>query len=121
MAQETLQVVSSVDTSYTQDKVLYGYKHRFNLTDEQMRKLHRFFSPTRIPTGLTRKEVEIVVLLFEVRDAARKRRLYEVPGNPSLFEFLERTILPKELQFGGRMTRKRFRTGIWKMLQSYAK
>lgn len=55
-----------------QDKILDGYKTRFKLTDEEGQNLHMFFSPTRVPKGLTEKEVRKVLKLYPLRD--RKRR-----------------------------------------------
>ncbi|HUD04086.1 MAG TPA: hypothetical protein VMR73_01175 [Candidatus Paceibacterota bacterium] len=90
-----------------QDRVLAGYKKRVlrpGTRDEE--SLHMFFSPYRIPKGLTDEEVHQCILLYPLREAHKR---------------LPSVLLPEELQFlGKRMTRKRFSAGIRKFVESFA-
>lgn len=99
-----------------QDLVYKNYKARFSLTDKQMGDLHMFFSPTRVPKGLRLEEVKIVLLLYQLRDADRKKRTDQVGLN--LNAVLSVSMLPPELTAMTRMTRARFKIGVYKMLRA---
>ncbi len=86
-----------------QDKVLEGYGTRFRFTTLDLRRLHMFFSPTRVPKGLTRREITMVLLLCDLRNMQKCQA--------------EDETLPKELRPDGRMTRKGFQAGIRKFLR----
>ncbi len=108
-----------------QDKVKEGYKTRFKLKPEEVASLHMFFSPSRIPKGLTEKEVRKVLSLYSVRDAHRRQKVNgveRVPGTnlPKFYPMVDATLLPKELIGGGRMTRALFQKGITKLLEQLA-
>ncbi|MDO8590409.1 MAG: hypothetical protein Q7R65_00330 [bacterium] len=85
-----------------QTKVISGYwKRHHGLLDE--RALHMFFSPLRVPTGLTNVEVAICVNLYRsgIREVYRQKR-----GSDSL---------PLDLKWAPRkrMTRKAFKNGLF--------
>lgn len=82
-----------------------------------------FFSPLRIPVGLTDDEVRIIVNLYPLRKAQNDRRFEKAReiGDVALLHHVARSFkdpepLPKELWPIRKMTRARFRQGIWKFL-----
>ena len=130
-----------------QDKVLEGYKVRFGLSKSETGNLHMFFSPTRVPKGLTREEVREVLRLYAIREEARQKtmrkllkeagksvevlpaklsktgrsRKFIVQNLPSLQAVVRETILPEEfIPHNNRMTRGAFRMGVMKLLESLA-
>lgn len=84
--------------------------------------LHQFFSPLRIPAGLTDEEARICVNLYPLRRAQLDRRLKKPKGRGLLAEIshMEKTVfelqLPDELSPLRHMTRKRFKEGILKFI-----
>lgn len=119
---------SEQDSNFQDFKALLGKKDAW--------KLHMFFSPTRIPVGLTDEEAKICVALYPLRDAYIKRHRPEHPkdeiGRDMTFDrdsedpqfqkwILESSqpppSLPRELIYSGKkMTRTRFRKGIYNFL-----
>lgn len=104
-----------------QDKVLAGYVKRFRLTRLQRHYLHMFFSPYRVPKGLTKEEVLQVFNLYPLLGKYRRSaigateyflRIKQAPFSSNVIG----TTLPEELTSGGRMTRTRFREGVRKLL-----
>jgi hypothetical protein len=131
-----------------QDKVLCYYKESAKLNDQEASRLHMFFSPTRIPKGLTNIEVRILVNLYGARESQKamigwnKRftregirslvtgigRQLHPPGGDENAEanFLlmlnpEAMFLPDELIPQHEMTRRRFKIGIRKFMESLEK
>ncbi len=121
-----------------QDKILEGYIARFKLTGEEGWKLHMFFSPTRIPKGLTENEVREVLKLSPKRDARRRQveqrlrkeagysviklpdgRKMKVHNPPSFYKSVMDNMLPVELM-PGRMTRRAFQAGMTKLRENLA-
>jgi len=84
--------------------------------------LHMFFSPWRVPIGLTDEEIAICVLLYRYRrdqmdkqvataSAALKREDY-----PAVVRNLQPKFLNEEFSPHKVMTRTRFKKGIYKFL-----
>jgi len=48
-----------------QDKVIAGYAKKLALDEKGKEHLHRFFSPWRIPKGMTKGEVRMIIFLME--------------------------------------------------------
>ena len=67
-------------------------------------KLHRFFSPLRVPVGLTDREIEICIAVVHL-----KKRRESMTGM---------TSTPKEFHWYRPMTRVRFMRGMKKFLES---
>jgi hypothetical protein len=116
---------SEAQLGNAQDKVLEGYKTRFGLGRLATQNLHMFFSPTRVPMGLTEKEVRIVLLLYPLRDANRRQTmasLQAIQGRvlPKFSSVVEETALPAELRPKDRMTRESFQKGVMKFLERLA-
>jgi len=57
--------------------VLEEYKKNILLTENQIHNLHMFFSPGRIPSGLTNEEILICIYLYHLRES--QKRLYKIP------------------------------------------
>ncbi len=104
----------------SQDAVMDTYKSGYRLTDTEASDLHMFFSPHRVPIGLTYKEVRIVLLLFPLRDTERSKNLGSALRHPTFDGVIESIALPEELIGDEQMTRLRFKAGIWKMLEQAA-
>lgn len=90
---------------HAQDKVLSGYMTRFGLQEEEASNLHMFFSPTRVPKGMTREEVRIVLLLFSLRGTHRRQVIgsdkvekFDVLNKEGLASALEQPDLLPELR-----------------------
>ncbi len=96
-----------------QDKVMTAYKKSGALKDtDQVGELHMFFSPTRVPVGLTKKEVKICLSLRRFRQI--ERELQTILHGPAA-SLLRPINLPRELlplPSGQKMTRKKFKAGI---------
>jgi hypothetical protein len=109
---------------HPQDQVLQEYIRRAGLKPEGEEALHMFFSPNRIPIGLTNTEVHTCIALYPLRKAHVSRRTNppELAAIPDLFTRLcvmarlcaAIPSLPLELSPHKRMTRWRFRKGIAK-------
>jgi hypothetical protein len=97
-----------------QDRVMKNYKRSKAVADEkQAGELHMFFSPNRVPRGLTKKEVQLCISLRRSRQIEHKINqilLGDVlaAGRPIALplEFSSPTALAK------RITRKEFAAGI---------
>lgn len=88
--------------------------------------LHMFFSPTRVPIGLTDEQIVIVVILYKLRkaqcaayhDFIRKRALSN--GAPEVIAELlaanKPLRLPDEFMPNKVMTDARFKKGLYKFL-----
>jgi hypothetical protein len=101
-----------------QDATLARYKARRVITSpKEEEALHMFFSPTRIPPGLTNEEARLCMSLYE-RRKLQKARDSERRGGMHFISFP--TPLPQELMPGGRMSRDRFAAGIRKFLEASA-
>ena len=93
-------------------------------TDAALRKkaaaqaLHMFFSPHRVPIGLTDEEVGICIALFPMREAQRDRHRQRL-GDLRAAD--KPVCVPLDLVPLKAMTRRRFRRGIWKFLEQVAK
>ena len=48
-----------------QNKVMAGYVRKYELTKEEGDKLHLFFSPWRVPMGMTKGEVRMIIILYK--------------------------------------------------------
>ena len=105
---------SEARLSNAQQKVLEGYRLRFVLSTEETAHLHLFFSPLRVPKGLSRDEVRIIILLYAMCYA--HFREFNLPR----FHRMAKNSLPVELRVS-RMTRKGFRKGIIKLLLALSK
>ncbi len=106
---------------HDQDAVLQDYQNSPTLAGTDWQALHMFFSPLRIPVGLTDEEIRICVLLYPLRKDQIDRRL-AMTENAGLLEHLA-TInslgtftLPDEFSPDKVMDRERFKEGIWKFL-----
>ena len=53
----------------SEDSVLFDYVGTNNLLNSRAGALHMFFSPHRIPAGLTDEEVSICILLYPIKQA----------------------------------------------------
>jgi len=90
--------------------------------------LHLFFSPHRIPIGMTDDELGICILLYQLRQSDNEKRItetLEIPPNgtdkdTTLEQFLWPLTLPNELISNEIMTRDRFQRGIYKYLAKTA-
>ena len=92
-------------------------KRRAVKDDHEAGELHMFFSPTRVPVGLTNKEVAICIKLRRFRQIENKL-LDTLRGQlaPLMFPImLPRELMP--LPPGKKMTRKLFAAGIKKYKQ----
>lgn len=117
----------------TQDGVMQDYRPLFKTPDDEG-DLHSFFSPSRVPSGLTDQEVALCLMLAPLVEAWRERhfekrqRYYEKTLPPEIFYGLEefgytpkqitgflaasaRPSLPKMLSTSP-MTREAFLLGI---------
>ena len=120
-----------------QDGVLQDYQNTLQSTHGKhgAEALHMFFSPNRIPVGLTDEETRICVLLYPLRKAdqerTRKKVKEEIRDRDGVIdspeqelELLTRTMpqsLPSELSPIKTMTRSRFKRGVHKFLAAVAK
>lgn len=77
------------------------------------RRLHMFFSPWRVPVGLTNEEVRICISLYPLRKLHQE--MY-VKGQGIVAYMNHPMMLPKELNPMDRMTRFNFNTGIEKFI-----
>ncbi len=80
-----------------------------------------FFSPHRLPIGMTDEEVAICVLLHHFIQLERNRDIEQglkrfEKGKPGVFEFFAKSYLPEEFRPGKVMTRTRFKQGLYKLL-----
>ena len=117
-------------TRHSQDEVLRDYMNRIGNTPENEEGLHMFFSPNRIPIGLTDEEARACVALYPLRRAQVKRRT-NPPELARISDPMQRVCaaarlsmaipsLPPELSPHRRMTRRRFKKGIIKFLTQAA-
>ena len=86
--------------AYAQEKVMDGYRKRGavkNSNDERM--LHMFFSPSRVPKGMTNAEVGECLANYALRSAGNKV-----------------SLLPTRLRPVKRMTRGQFKLGMAEFL-----
>ncbi len=96
---------------YPDDAVLSDYTATPALKGKSSEALHMFFSPWRIPVGLTDEEVGICVALYLLR---------KTQDSTNEYDWRPRKNLPEELRPDRVMTRARFRQGIWKFLKEVA-
>ncbi len=124
----------------SQEDVMAGYvrSKAFRNKDEQG-QLHMFFSPTRVPLGLTNEQIRVCLYLARLKDEREKAkkaphlaRLSEIPEyiiheNPlAYFDALRKAhmlqiSLPKELWSADFMTEERFNLGVTKLIASLEK
>lgn len=106
-----------------QDAVLHDYQASLG---RQSTLLHMFFSPDRIPVGLTDEEAQICINLYPLREAQENRRIAkELSKNITTSDNLERMTraitnkasLPTEFELGKVMTRSRLKKAIWAFLK----
>ena len=110
-----------------QDAVLHDYRSSHG---KQSDALHMFFSPDRIPVGLTDEEVQICINLYPLRETQEKRRVTRELGKDEIpFEdpminlgrvaraITNKASLPTEFELGKVMTRSRFKKAIWVFLK----
>lgn len=84
--------------------------------------LHMFFSPYRVAKGLTKDEVKMIIEVYPLLGSCRRSAIIAVERFLGIhgFSFSSRvsgTILPEELTSVDRMTRRRFRDGLRKLLR----
>ncbi|NDB59850.1 hypothetical protein EB001_15595 [bacterium] len=110
---------------YGQDCVLSDYRNTLRLSEDEASALHMFFSPLRIPIGLTDQEVRICIKLYPVKSGNMKRVPEIDLTSGSIGQALADSIdfiqssnhdLPEEFLPNRRMTRTRFKRGILKFL-----
>lgn len=103
---------------FTQEMVMMDYKGSsvFHKKERAEECLHMFFSPWRVPVGLTDEEVAICVLLHHFRKIERERLviLAVEHNDPSLL--MRQRTLPEEFRPDKVMTRARFKKGLYKYL-----
>ncbi len=89
-----------------------GYrKIRAVKNQKEANKLHMFFSPTRVPKGLSGTEVRICLFLYDLQ---RKMK----PPKPANFPYTrEISVLPEGLR-KQRMTRSSFKEGVRSFLEN---
>jgi hypothetical protein len=120
-----------------QDSVLQDYSNSFKgaRRKQSTQALHMFFSPWRIPLGLTDEEMRICALLYPLRQAGHDRlrekvteKIRERDGvidTPEQhLEIFSRSMprtLPQELSPSKTMTRGRFKQGIYRFLADTTK
>ncbi|MFA7193748.1 MAG: hypothetical protein WC087_02430 [Candidatus Paceibacterota bacterium] len=127
----------SLMDSTAQDEILTKYETM--LGKKNAGKLHQFFSPTRIPGALTKKQAMICVRLLPLRKEHTERKLKKKPGLTNILDprsiesddILERRLnpdfsldslfvtlqLPRELICDGSPISKfKFYLGITKLL-----
>lgn len=113
--------------NHTQDSVMSDYVNSLRLTKEDTGKLHMFFSPNRVPIGLTDKEVIVCINLYSLKKKSRRRSippkqtnsLYDIEGE--LAEAINTVMysddtLPEEFYPNRPMTRARFKRGVIKFI-----
>ncbi|MEN9913060.1 MAG: hypothetical protein RLY66_468 [Candidatus Parcubacteria bacterium] len=118
---------------YNQDVVMGDYETVFALTKRKHKKgdLHMFFSPFRVPVGLTDEQVAICALLYPIR-RAQVEAYQDIVRRHALDKGLDEVIaelraanvqlrLPDEFDFGKPMTPARFKRGIYKFLSIAAR
>jgi hypothetical protein len=101
-----------------QDAVFAGFQARGVVTNpKEGEALHMFFSPTRIPSGLTDEEARLCMALYEQR---KQQKVHDAERCGGRYSVAVPTYLPAELMPTGRMTRKRFIIGIRKFIEESA-
>ncbi len=102
----------------TQAGVLKRYEERFQLTKWEADSLRLFFSPERVPKGLTKNEVKLIIEIYPLLGQYRATAINTMEEflDVELSYHVSCTILPEELTTSGRMTRKNFREGMKKLL-----
>ncbi len=110
---------------YDQDCVLSDYKSSLRLNEDEADALHMFFSPLRIPVGLTDQEVHVCIKLYPLK-VSNARRIPEIDltsGNieqalADSIDFIQSSNfeLPSEFLPNKRMTRAKFKKGVLKFL-----
>lgn len=93
-----------------QEAVVEDYVKRGLILMEDMQKVHMFFSPYRVPTGLSRKQLAIVLELSHLREWQRKH----LPPGPSA------SIPPFYFDADKPMSPQKFSAGIRKYLAEVA-
>jgi hypothetical protein len=106
-----------------QDGILERYKERYGLTDKEADDLHSFFSPCRVPTELTRKEIRLIIMVYPLLSSYQQRAVSTLEkflfGKQRVPVSVAPTPLPEEFEYGGRMTRRKFKSGmrkLWRMI-----
>jgi hypothetical protein len=100
---------------YQQEQVMKGYRRRGAVKDKDEEwQLHMFFSPNRVPKGLTNAEVALCLSASGIREGQQK-----VPKHG----FGERVLYPQgftlpKLLREGPMTRANFTQGFGEFLRS---
>ena len=113
--------------NFTQGSVMSDYVSSLKLTVEEAGKLHMFFSPNRVPIGLTDREVIVCINLYPLRKKNRRRSIPPRPGNSydceenEIAEAINTVMysdntLPEEFNPNRTMTRGRFKRGVIKFL-----
>jgi hypothetical protein len=93
-----------------QNAVVEDYVKRGLILMEDMQKVHMFFSPYRVPIGLTKKQLAIVLEVSPLREWQRKR----LPPGPSA------SIPPFYFKPDEPMSPQKFSAGIQKYLTEVA-
>lgn len=104
------------------EAIRQDYKAGARLTENESWDLNMFFSPRRIPIGLTDKQVRICVNLYKLRKKQLDRRLKAIE-HLHILDRLTRTTgivfgtsLPNEFYPRGEITEEDFQTGVIKFL-----
>ena len=98
---------------FAQEKVMEGYRRRGAIkNDDEASRLHMFFSPMRVPKRLTNNEIRLCLLMSHERAKQRQQ------GSVDTFRLVHGPfLLPAPLNQQV-MTRKSFKNGFWKFLQT---
>ena len=99
--------ISEIRLTNAQDKVMANYAKKLSLTDLEQQHLHMFFSPFRVPKGLTKLEINQIIWLS---------RGIHLPS-----AFVSGTGLPRDWKSGKTMTRGIFRKGLQELLTTLVK
>ena len=113
--------------NFTQGSVMSDYVSSLKLTEEESGKLHMFFSPNRVPIGLTDREVIVCINLYPLKKKNRRRSI--LPRQPNSNGSIEEEVLeaintilytddnlPEEFNPDRKMTRGKFKRGVIKFL-----
>lgn len=104
-----------------QDRVLLGYRERYSLNGREAGILHLFFSPYRVPKGLTWNEVQVVIAIYPLTDKSRRAAVITAEQRLRIKKnkysrFVKDNTLPEEFTPKGLITRRAFHTGVEKLL-----
>ena len=117
--------------AFSQEAVMRDYERTEVLRKNRAAQgaLHLFFSPKRVPAGLTDEEIAICVWLYQFRKAENDRRVqtalektqYGYNDEVPFENYLWPKPLPDEFGPSEMMTRERFKEGLYKHLAQVAK